>query len=225
MASSISMVSIRGRNNDIYKQFWNENRHGRVSTPKSEESCRDVLLGMLRDRLRPLGILVEPEGQMVAGKRADISVALVGRKSVIELKRDVHRELWTAHIDQLDRFYAIDPDASGYGIYCVFWFGGQWTRKIRRRPDGGISPESSQELSDALNSMIASAERNRLQAFVIDVSPPHSTRVKGRRVRPTAKNPSARSKRPKRKTSPNSVRTRTARTTRTRVKLKPRRRK
>ena len=74
------------------------------------------MLGLLKTRLEPLGIIVEPEGHMVADKRADITAALPSRKLILELKRDTHGELWSAPATQLDRFYTRDPDASGYGV-------------------------------------------------------------------------------------------------------------
>jgi hypothetical protein len=47
------------------------------------------------------------------------------RKILCELKRDYHAEVWTALMGQLERFYAHDPEAKGFGVYCVFWFGGK----------------------------------------------------------------------------------------------------
>jgi hypothetical protein len=114
---------IGTQNIHIYKDFWNEDSHGRPVDPKIEESARNVLLGLLKTRLAPLGIIVEPEGHMVADKRADITATLPGRKLILELKRDIHAELWSAPAIQLDRFYTRDPEASGYGVYGVFWYG------------------------------------------------------------------------------------------------------
>jgi len=34
---------------------------------------------------------------------------------------------------QLERFYAHDPEAKGFGIYCVFWFGAKRPRTILTR--------------------------------------------------------------------------------------------
>jgi len=178
---------IRGRSNDVYKQFWNEDTRGRVVSPKSEESCRDVLLGMLRNRLQSLGVVVEPEGHMVADKRVDISVALAGRKSLIELKRESHPEVWRAYETQLERFYAIDPDANGYGTYGVFWFGGSSRAKVRRRPDKGPTPQSASEMEDVLNCMIEKAQRPKLKAVVIDVSVPYADETREAKREPSIK--------------------------------------
>ena len=85
--------------------------------------------------LRLKGITVEPEGHMVADKRADISAAMPGRKILCELKRHYHVALWTAADQQLDRFYAHDPDAKGFGIYGVFWFGNERCSAMPKHPD------------------------------------------------------------------------------------------
>jgi hypothetical protein len=121
---------IGTQNIDVYKYFWNEDSHGRPVDPKIEESARNVLLGLLKTRLDPLGVIAEPEGHMVADKRADITAALPGRKLILELKRDIHPELWSALATQLDRFYTRDPEASGYGVFSVFWYGKRCRRGV-----------------------------------------------------------------------------------------------
>jgi hypothetical protein len=71
---------IARENTDIYKQFWNVDRYSRLDEPWPEEACRDALVTLLRPALAPKGITVEPEGHMLADKRADISVAMPTRK-------------------------------------------------------------------------------------------------------------------------------------------------
>jgi hypothetical protein len=106
---------------------------------------------------------------MVADKRADISAAMPARKILCELKRDYHADLWTAADEQLERFYAHDPEARGFGIYGVFWFG---DTPIPRHPDGLNPPQSAQELEEMLRERIPSDRRNRLAVLVLDVSGP-----------------------------------------------------
>ena len=67
-------LSIARANTDIFKQFWNLDSYARTTEPRPEEACRDNLVTLSRPSLLPLGITVEPEGHMVADKRADISV-------------------------------------------------------------------------------------------------------------------------------------------------------
>ncbi len=60
---------------------------------------------------------------MAGDRRADISAVMPARKILWEIKRDYHSDVWTAPDCQLERFYAHDPEALGFGIYLVFWFG------------------------------------------------------------------------------------------------------
>lgn len=87
---------IARTNTDIFKQFWNLDSYSRPMEPRPEDACRDDVITLLKPALTPLGIMVEPEGHMVADKRADISAAMPGRKILCELKRDYHAEVWTA---------------------------------------------------------------------------------------------------------------------------------
>jgi hypothetical protein len=162
--------SVRSSNTDIYKRFWNEDGYGRIRNPKSEESCRDVLVDMLRDRLRRQGISVEPEGHMLGNRRADIVAGAVGMKIVVELKRDYHQEVWRAIHEQLDRFYTRDFEASGFGIYGVFWFGKKRPARLAGAPIGVPEPETAQEMQEQLQSLVPDGKKNKIQVRVIDVS-------------------------------------------------------
>jgi hypothetical protein len=175
---------IGTQNIDVYKDFWNEDSHGRPVDPKPEESARNVLLGLLKTRLDPLGVITEPEGHMVADKRADITASLPGRKLILELKRDIHPELWSAPATQLDRFYTRDPEASGYGVFGVLWYGEHRHGNLPKRPMGRTAPKSALDLETMLNDIIASEQRSKLRAVVIDVSIPDGQVVGGAKRRP-----------------------------------------
>ena len=157
-------------NADAFKWFWNEDSHARPTTPKVEESCRDVLLDMLRQKLTPLGITVEPEGHMALDKRADIAVFFGEKKIVIELKRDNHDELWTAATEQLDRFYTRDHQCSGHGVYGVFWFGERRTGSVTLNPNTKTAPSSASELKQMLEERLEEREAGKITIVVIDVS-------------------------------------------------------
>ncbi|ENM2492098.1 hypothetical protein AB6908_000510 [Serratia marcescens] len=161
---------IAYENTDIYKQFWNEDRYGRPQTPKPEESCRNIFLDLLRARLNPLRISCEPEGHMVSDKRADIIVLLPGIKVPIEIKRDYHRDVWTALNGQLDKLYTINPDAAGYGIYLVFWFGSARPNTLTRLAKNMNQPANASAMENMLNETVPVEKRDRLSAIVIDVS-------------------------------------------------------
>ena len=161
---------VASSNTDAFKRFWNEDQYGRTTTPKNEESARDVLLDLLRARLEPQGVVAEPEGHMVADKRADIVTMLGKMKVVIELKRDYHAELWSALESQLDRFYTRDPGSKGFGIYGVFWYGAKRPRNVPQPPAPLSMPDSPSELHDALVELLAPTKQRRIEIIVFDVS-------------------------------------------------------
>jgi len=163
---------IRTENTDIYRMFWNIDGYGRLEVPRPEEACRDDLITLLRHRLAPLGISLEPEGHMVSDRRADVSAAMTGRKILCEIKRDYHAEVWTAPDGQLERFYAHDPEARGFGIYLVFWFGDDRPTPIRLPPDGQPRPTSATEMEAMLRARLAPDRAARTAVIVIDVTKP-----------------------------------------------------
>jgi hypothetical protein len=160
---------ISGSNTDIYKRFWSEDSHGRPTEPKVEESCRDVLIDVLKPHLLPLGVALEPEGHMVADKRADMVAIASGMKVVAELKRDTHADVWTALESQLDRFYTRDPETSGYGIYVVFWYGEKRKGKVPIGPDGQ-APGSAADMERLLRESVPDDKKSRIAVIVLDVS-------------------------------------------------------
>src|SRR6202040_3419610 len=95
-----------------------------LGAPRDEDFCRDRLAEYLRERRGHMGLLVEPEVHMAANKRADMVIfGPNDLKLPVEVKRDTHPELWVAAKNQLERLYARDPNARGYGVYLVFYFG------------------------------------------------------------------------------------------------------
>jgi hypothetical protein len=165
-------VRIARDNTDVYKSFWNLDSHSRLERPRPEEACRDTLVMLLRPALTRKGVTAEPEGHMVADKRADISAAMPGRKVLCELKRDYHADIWTAADQQLERFYVHDPEAHGFGIYGVFWFGDKRPSPIPKHPDGLATPKSASELEQMLRHRVPADRRSRIAVIVIDVSGP-----------------------------------------------------
>ena len=161
---------IARANTDTFKQFWNVDAYARPTEPRPEEACRDDLITLLKPCLLPLGIQVEPEGHMVADKRADISAAMPGRKILCELKRDYHAQVWTAMTGQLERFYAHDPEAKGFGIYVVFCFGAKRPTEIPAPPDGRARPKTAAEMEAMLQALLSDDMCKRLAVIVIDVS-------------------------------------------------------
>lgn len=163
-------LRIRRENTDRFKQFWNVDSHGRVIEPRPEEICRDVLVDFMRPLLLPKGVTVEPEGHMVVDRRADILVAMTGRKVLCELKRDYHVDVWTAVQEQLERFYVHDPEAKGYGVFGVFWFGENRPIRIPLPPGGRNRPASADDMQAMLSDLLPENMKCRIAVVVFDVS-------------------------------------------------------
>lgn len=129
---------------------------------------RGALLAMLQARL-PSEVDVAREGHYVSGKRADIRLSYGGFNVPIEIKKDSHRDLWSALQRQLvDQYSSTDRAASGYGIYLVLWTGGD---KIRRRPDGN-RPATPDELRELLEGDLTPDQANKISVTVLDVTKP-----------------------------------------------------
>lgn len=160
----------RGGDTFDVKLFWEKSADGRL-VPRSENDCRDILLGRLRDRLLPLGVQVVPERRAADEKRADMRIDIIanGRPLAIpiEVKLENSQNLWLAWRDQLQALYTIDPAANGYGIYLVLWFG----RRPRRSPEGhkAVGPE---DLRHQLTDRLSESDRVRLAVCVLDLSLP-----------------------------------------------------
>jgi hypothetical protein len=161
---------IADGNVDTYKEFWNEDPKGKITTAKNEESCRDALIRLLRRRLQALGVIVEPEGHMANDKRADIAVFLHQSKVVIELKREVHPKVWVAASTQLDRFYTRDPQCTGYGIYGVFWFGHDRAAQMAKPPNKMERPDSAGKMKEQLEGLVPISRQSHLAVVLLDVS-------------------------------------------------------
>ncbi len=157
---------IRTGNTDDWRQYWNENSYGRPTEPKPENSCRDALLSDLRQCLPP-SLDAQPEGQYANDKRADIRVSCSGFNVPVEIKKSRHRDLWSAMKNQLIAQYMQDSDASGYGIYLVFWFGQE-----KCQPGPGGRPKSAADLEKKLRDTLSPEEARMISVCVIDVARP-----------------------------------------------------
>ena len=158
---------IRSSNAEVWRQFWNEDSHGRPERLKHEESCRDVLLAHLRSLL-PRGVDAQPEGQHVGDRRSDIRVSYSDFNIPVEIKKVTHRDLWSAMSTQLIGKYARDPGASGHGIYLVLWFAGA----DMPPPPEGTRPTTQDELQVRLQQTLTDVESRKIDVVVVDVSQP-----------------------------------------------------
>ena len=158
-------VKIRTGNTDDWRQYWNEDGYGRPRTPKHENSCRSALLSDLREHL-PGGVDAQPEVQYAQEKRADIRVSCRDFQVPVEVKKNGHRDLWSALKNQLIKQYTSDPGTDGYGIYLVFWF----SKNCTPPPPTGFRPDSPQELQTKLEATLSESLARKVSVCVIDVS-------------------------------------------------------
>ena len=159
--------NVRGDNSNLWRQFWNEDRYGRPTGAKIEDSCRDALLAILTERL-PAMVDAAPEGRYAADNRADIRASCAGFNVPVEIKKNSHPDLWSAMRRQLMGKYTTDPATSGYGVYLVLWFGANMTR---RHPDG-IRPSTPEELGRRLEQDLTAEEARKISVIVMDVTKP-----------------------------------------------------
>ena len=170
-------IRITTDNTDDWRQYWNEDSYGRPQKPKHEESCRDALLSDLSKRL-PEGVNGEPESRYANRTRADIRVRYQDFSVPVETKKSTHRDLWSALRNQLMTDYAKEPASGGYGIYLVFWFGGD---SVTPPPDGEF-PITPIELQARLEETLSEEEVRKITVYVIDVSPSGQTHDHQRRA-------------------------------------------
>jgi hypothetical protein len=165
---------IRNDSNNLFMQFWNFPGKKTGATPKSENECRDILKSQIEPRFQQLNLQLVKEGYYVEDKRADLKVLFGDWNLPIEIKKEDYSKnandnIWTSLWNQLIKKYTRDPQAYGYGIYLIFWFG---KGKVRVSPNGR-KPTSAKEMEEMLLGMMSDDERKRIGLCVIDCSLPY----------------------------------------------------
>ena len=163
-------LRIQTGNTNDWRQYWNEGPYRRPSEPKHEDSCRDALLSDLRAIL-PTGVDAHKEIHHANERRSDIEVTYGGFHVPVEIKKNSHRDLWSAIKNQLIAGYTSAPETSGYGIYLVLWFGGERTQP----PPHGSRPKTADELRLRLEDSLSDEEARKISVCVIDVGLPSVT--------------------------------------------------
>ncbi len=164
-------TEIRTSNSDIYRQFWTE---GKVNKHKTENSCRDALLTLLRNHLTQMGIECQPEVDYVNDKRADIRVSYQNQYYLpIEIKGEWHSELWSSAQTQLIPLYTTPRETQGYGVYLILWVGGTEQPAAR---DDGRKASTPTELESRLHQHITRDCQNYVSVKVLDISWPKSVK-------------------------------------------------
>ena len=162
------IAEIRNGNTNDYRQYWADDK------PKVEDDCRDALLSDLKQRLALVGVDAEREGHYADAKRADIKVIANPHHIPIEIKREMHPDVWTAIGGQLVEKYGRELVSDGYGIFVVFWFTGL---SMPAPNDGGTRPKTPQELQQRLAATVPESLRHKIAVLVVDCSKP-SAKVK-----------------------------------------------
>jgi hypothetical protein len=154
---------IRNGSTNDYRQYW------AGDTPKIEDDCRDALLSDLRRMLVTHGVSAEPEGRYADEKRADIKIIATPHQIPIEIKREMHSDVWKAIPEQLIAKYGRELASDRYGIFMVFWF----TGKLTAAPsDGGTKPKTPLELQERLTDTVPQELRHKIAVLVVDCSQP-----------------------------------------------------
>ena len=161
-------INIRNGSTSDWRQYWNMDKKGKPLTPRFENFCRDALLSDLRVRLDQLGIGVtaHQEHTYADDKRSDICVEYNGYNVPIEIKQNIHPDLWNSAKNQLIAKYTKAPETDGYGIYLVFWFG----KERCKRPESGLRPETADELKKLLYDNLTNDQKRKISICVIDVA-------------------------------------------------------
>ncbi len=155
---------IRGSEFDLAEKFYSGGE--RVD----ETTASKRIAEHLQNNLAPKGMDVSIEHQLHGGTRCDIAAAKMfdGTRKlvVIEVKGQWHVDLFTAAAEQLDKRYAIHPDAAQQGLYLVLWFGGN--EKIAGKRNSPIVNPC--QLSDCIIAKMPEDLRKRIDVCVLDVS-------------------------------------------------------
>ena len=154
---------IRDAPTDGWKAYWHDPK------PHAENICRDRLAEALEARLPPV-FNVLPESLMPEEKRADLLVLGPNLALPIEIKGQWHRDVWEAHLTQLDEQYTRHYQAGGRGIYIVFWFGEVPRKNLPPHPDGLAKPATPSMLQEMIAARLGTSDRARIEVVVIDVS-------------------------------------------------------
>ena len=163
-------VEINQGDADGWEPFWNQDGYGHGTKPKRENSCRNVIAKELQLRL-PSSVETSIEAHHARENKSDLRASFLTPagerlRVPVEIKKNDHRDLWTAIDSQLVRKYTINPAAGGHGIYLVLWFG----KKYTQRPPEGERPDSPRKLESRLRETLSGDQTRKISVCVLDVS-------------------------------------------------------
>lgn len=135
-----------------------------------ENSARNRVVDWLAPRLKAQDAAIVVEHHMADNKRCDFTVSrqLDGKRLLLvcEAKGQWHPEIFSAAQTQLERRYAIHPDAAKQGVYLAFWFGPQI--EVAGKIKHGIS--SAENLKEKIRAEMPNQLTGLIDVFVLDLS-------------------------------------------------------
>ena len=101
-------------------------------------------------------------------KRADLVCNSSEMQLPIEVKGQWHDDLWTAMNDQLGDLYLKEYQSQGQGIYLIFYFG----ENVTKKPKGNskYKPQNALQLQEYLSVCIEDKYKQGIDVFVMDLS-------------------------------------------------------
>jgi len=159
---------IKSSELDSYKMFYEDGKNKRPNTPHGENYCRDRLTDLLKPYIEPYQFRLDTEKDMPDDKRADLVCNSSEMQLPIEVKGQWHPDLWTAMNDQLGDLYLKEYQSQGQGIYLVFYFGENSTKKPKI--NGKYKPQNALELQEHLTASIDEKYKEGIDVFVMDLS-------------------------------------------------------
>lgn len=178
---------IQTGKNDADDSFWTmetDPRRRRSSkkepesrlVPWDEEKARDRLTILLEPRLKGYGIHREPHNK--DSKRTDILFTFNGMEIPLEAKGQWNagstssHGVWDGIESQLIPLYSSSPQAKGYGIFLVFWFGAVKGKELASPPSSLEinTPATPEELQNALVKTVPSGYENSIRVVVLNCS-------------------------------------------------------
>lgn len=155
---------LKGSETDPIEMFWPN------GTRVDENTARNRIVERLLGRMTALNTSIVIEHHMAKGNRCDFTASktIGGAKHLLvcEVKGQWHSDLYTAAAAQLDRRYAIHPDAAQQGIFLALWFGA--TEKVAGRAKHQI--RSPVELRTSIAVAMPDDLQGFIDVFVLDLS-------------------------------------------------------
>ena len=153
---------------DTYKMFYEDGKSKEPQKPHGENYCRDRLADLLKPYIEPYQFRLDTEKDMSDDKRADLVCNSSEMQLPIEVKGQWHPDLWTAMNDQLGDLYLKHHESQGQGIYLIFYFGGNVTKKPKG--NSNYKPQNALELQRTLTACIKEKYKEGIEVFVMDLS-------------------------------------------------------